>query len=197
MLRKLYLLYIATFNNKIGPLCIFTQNSEYCKFAERECNGFNCPLIIDSINSHEENFFIEKGLSIFQIMKFSLKNPSKRGEIDRYLIITKVLKSLGNIKEAQMKEIVEDLKNFIFSKNLEPSFEDFKIFQEKWEKILQDSFNLTALAEKYYYIRERLNIISGYLQILLQDAKTKKIEKDVEIITEILTSVFEIEDILS
>jgi len=197
MTKKRYSLFIATFSNKLGPLCVFAQKSEYCKFIETNCTGFNCSIIIDSVNSHENNFTIEKGLNIFQIMKFSMKNPSKRGGIDKYLIITKAIKGLGNIKEDQLKKIVEDLKNFIISKNLEPSFEDFKTFQEKWEKVLQDSFNLTVLAEKHFYIRERLNIISGYLQILLQDAKTKKIEKDAKIINEILDSVFEIEDILS
>ncbi|MHA1728494.1 MAG: hypothetical protein ACTSWY_07150, partial [Promethearchaeota archaeon] len=84
MQEKLYSIRIATYDQKLGPFDLTAVKGEYCKFAEKICNGFNCSFIIDAINSREKNMSFEKGFGFFQTIKLSIKSPLKRGEIERF-----------------------------------------------------------------------------------------------------------------
>lgn len=194
---KRYSLRIGRFDHKLGPICvIFRENiGKYCDFSGQQCTGSLTPVFRDAILSQQQILF-EDEIGFFQVIKIPVERPEKRGRIERYIILIKISKGLGKIKDQILNKIRSEFLSLFRTPQYEPSSGEFQKFISNWEENLRTAINASDIGDIMHQYRDKLNIATGYIQILLMDTENVFPELYKEFLNETLIILFEIESLL-
>jgi hypothetical protein len=159
------------------------------------CNGFSCKLIKDAINIKEGSFLFERSNTYYQGGKFRIDDPNKRGGCERYIYIIILPDGLSQIKEEVINSFAFDIKSKLELLHMDPPKEFFLDIRDKWEDKFNSILNPTSISDSKYFLREKLNVISLSIQMVLNNIKDKD-PRSKEILEEALDEIFAIEDSL-
>src|SRR6056297_687331 len=90
-----YKIKMGTFDEKMGPLCLNAKKGDRCEIRKGLCPGFKCQLIEDAINSKENHLIFRLQDQFVQGIKLKAENPAKRGGIERFILLIKLIQNQG------------------------------------------------------------------------------------------------------
>ena len=144
----------------------------------------------------KQQILFEDEVGFFQVLKIPVERPEKRGRIERYILLIKISKGLGKIKDQILNKIRSEFLSLFITPQYEPSSEEFQEFTSKWEENLRIAINASDIGDIMHQYRDKLNIATGYIQILLMDTENVMPELYKEFLNETLIILFEIETLL-
>ena len=172
-----YLVRIGTFDEKMGPVCIEASKDLKCSFSLETCPGFKCTLIEDVINSKEDQIILKNQDYFYQGIKFYLSNPNKRGNRELFIILIKLIKDFGLLKEHVIFSIKADFAKLYDENNKTLSKIEIRDFINSWENKLNLQLDTTEINDEFHFYRDNLNGVLINIELAIGNPDVPEQEK--------------------
>ncbi len=155
--KSSFVIRIGKFDDRLGPICLNAQayKDVFCEFGGEICKDITTRAIIDALGVDKESFSFEEDIYIFQAINVKIPNPLARGKKEKYSIIIKFAKGKGKVRAQFTERIRLDFLKKFEDLELSPTLDDIADFCNKWEKIMNESSDVTDIAAKVNEMRKK------------------------------------------
>jgi len=196
-----YVLFIGEFDHKLGPICLCPKKS--CDWLGQIWEKPSS-LIQDGLNTSSSVLTIDNYNYFVQVRKFSLSDPRLRGGTLRCCLFGVIPKTKSLLPEEILDEMIQSIIEIAERNDINPNSPECDAFLSDWENRLNAQLDgEIGAGQVEYRMRELLNTIVGYSELLLDGAFENLNEKQRESVTYILAhantilSLWQMKDFIS